>query len=915
MSELSPEQFGDFFEEVNGFRPFQWQERLLKTVLSGGLWPEVIAAPTGTGKSNVVDVHVFANALAGWGRGPRVPRRLSVVVNRRAIVDSHFDHASDIRGLLREGTGGPVTELVREGLSRLVTSKVPDGRSPLVVTAMRGGLPSDSEWIDDPSTCAVICATPDMWGSRLLFRGYGTGRFARSREAGLLSFDSVMVLDEAHLNRQLLMSAKRVSQLQDEERLLQRLQVVATTATPEGEIDSKTVGVTAQDVASDGVLAARLERPKPVKLFPTSDWPAGKRPSRQYAARIAELVLTRVEGLPDDTVGCVVNSVFTAREVSKILGHALGEDKVVLWVGPMRPLDLQRAREEHPGAFTVEGDSSVRVIVATQTLEVGIDIDFAELVTELASGPALAQRAGRLNRLGKRDAAPCFVVVPEAPPTTGTGPYSAEEVMVAYDWIGRMAEAAPGIASVTQMVDPPPVGSSRRAVLSRLERGDVEQLAFTSEHQLAEQELSWWLRDDLTDDPATLGIVRRGPLPVDSIAARSLLDATPPTALEIYPVSIWLGRTVIDDVVRSAVDHTRRIFVRRDEETFLVDLSREAPLDLRPGDQLILDASHPIVHQGVVVEDGGSAPDDTIWGDASSVLTSDTTVGRARLREIAQSVRRVADDLEKRSRYEPIADLRRTIDVAVQAEVREFVLDEIDGLGGQPVQIDLAPIPEDERVPLAWIVVRTDANVKRDEEVRQKWSGSGPSVLLQTHQAAVGERAAELGARLGLSDEVCELLGSAGRLHDEGKKHAGFQAILGNEAFPAVLVAKSGGSDAWRPNRLGKRSTLPRGWRHEQLSVALAEPQLDGFRRDAKELVLRLIGTSHGRGRAQFPHSAELLLSGSFEHARRGSEVLFNEGGWEELIEATGRDWGQWGCAYLEAVLRAADCMVSKEGS
>jgi CRISPR-associated endonuclease/helicase Cas3 len=33
------------------------------------------------------------------------------------------------------------------------------------------------------------------------------------------------------------------------------------------------------------------------------------------------------------------------------------------------------------------------------------------------------------------------------------------------------------------------------------------------------------------------------------------------------------------------------------------------------------------------------------------------------------------------------------------------------------------------------------------------------------------------------------------------------------------------------------------------------------------------------------------------------------------LIEATESRWGVWGCAFLEAVLRAGDAQVSGEGS
>ena len=49
------------------------------------------------GKSSVVDVHLFVNALFASGNGPRVPRRLCVVVGRRALVDSQADRAMNIQ--------------------------------------------------------------------------------------------------------------------------------------------------------------------------------------------------------------------------------------------------------------------------------------------------------------------------------------------------------------------------------------------------------------------------------------------------------------------------------------------------------------------------------------------------------------------------------------------------------------------------------------------------------------------------------------------------------------------------------------------------------------------------------------------------------------------------------------------------
>jgi CRISPR-associated endonuclease/helicase Cas3 len=78
---------------------------------------------------------------------------------------------------------------------------------------------------------------------------------------------------------------------------------------------------------------------------------------------------------------------------------------------------------------------------------------------------------------------------------------------------------------------------------------------------------------------------------------------------------------------------------------------------------------------------------------------------------------------------------------------------------------------------------------------------------------------------------------------------------------------------------------------------------------------MRLIGTSHGHGRSWFPHgAAELANDTDPSEWRELAAELFDGGGWDELIEATHLRYGTWGCAYLEAVLRAADCQVSREG-
>ena len=109
LPSITRDEFGAFFAALNTapkekqkHYPFSWQEEVLDHICEHGVWPERINAPTGSGKSSVVDIHLFANALAAVGAAPRVPRRLCVTVGRRALVDNQVDRAYKILELMEK---------------------------------------------------------------------------------------------------------------------------------------------------------------------------------------------------------------------------------------------------------------------------------------------------------------------------------------------------------------------------------------------------------------------------------------------------------------------------------------------------------------------------------------------------------------------------------------------------------------------------------------------------------------------------------------------------------------------------------------------------------------------------------------------------------------------------------------------
>ena len=935
---LEPEEFGDFFAQFNdGHAPFAWQRRLLDQLTGSGRWPDLISAPTGSGKSSVVEVHLFACALYASGRIPRVPRRLALVVNRRALVDSQAQRSESIQRALQSapadsllGRVGAALRSLRVQRDRLEQAHAFD------IVDMRGGIPPIREWVNDPAACQIITATPDMWGSRVLFRGYGTSPAARPRQAGLLMYDAALVLDEAHLNRQLLATARRAAQLAAtavEEFGVPALQVVATTATPAGGSSTDTadlsiVAVEKSDLTGGGgTLARRLATPKPVRCIGEPSWP----PARSGADRDRYLNLLVEETLKQHqrfgrTVGCFVNTVAMALELTKRLdGEGLCTEMVV---GRMRPYDRTALQRRRPGLLTIKGNPDVDVLVGTQTLEVGVDLDFSALVTEFATAPAMAQRVGRVNRVGKAADTEVCVIGPGAdspllagddvslakfslPPYAGPGDIEAiAHLRETWNWLSRRRDDPMGMSPWALSADPPPDEHLRRVLLQRLEPYDLWFLARTGNDLFDEPDLELWLRDDLDPDDLMCGVVVRGHLPEDTSAALGLLGATMPTNGEVYPASLTDTRTLLASVLDSTTDRgPARAFRVRAEEIAPVETSRE----VRAGDIVVVDFGHHVCTSGVVTktptDDGSDVYEASTWEDGEErvlrFVGARTDWEAELLSQLADLVAEFGDDLDDREIIELVSSYRDK-DPRIQhlASVETSTVVEIS-FGGL------------EEPSTRWLVLGIRPVSSVGDQTRQVWTSASEPVLLEDHGSAVAERARDLAGRLGVPAHLQEALFSAGLFHDEGKGDIRFQRFsLGNADTDRHILAKSH-QHSLRRIRRGASGGLPTGWRHEQLSAALAAVVLEQHPHPHRDLILRLVGTSHGRGRPNFPHTTADLLNPAVsaeDPLAHHAGQLFDDGEWDEIIESTESRWGVWVCAYLEAVLRAADTQVSMEG-
>ena len=414
MTPLTLDDFPGYFEELHGRKPYDWQYRLAQRVISGS-WPGAIDLPTGSGKTSCLDIAIFALACqATLPKDERTaPRRIFFCVNRRVIVDEAHQRAVKIAEKLLDAEGSnSVLGRVAASLRILSTLK-PESAPPLDVLELRGGIYRDNRWARSATQPTIVCTTIDQLGSRLLFRGYGVSANAAPMQAALIAYDSLVLLDEAHISRPFLQTLDYVKRYLDPEKWAEQpigvkaMIVVPMTATPpEGVASDQMFALPESD--KQGRLKARLEASKKATLRSVPD-----------VVNATVDSATALSSNGPTAVGIMVNRVATAKAIyEKLRENYKDQPEVVveLVIGSMRPIDRDRQAErlqELVGPKRPERSEKTSFIVATQCLEVGADYDFDALICECASLDALRQRFGRLNRGGRSIDAKAVILVDE----------------------------------------------------------------------------------------------------------------------------------------------------------------------------------------------------------------------------------------------------------------------------------------------------------------------------------------------------------------------------------------------------------------------------------------------------------------------------------------------------------------------
>ncbi|MEZ5280230.1 MAG: type I-U CRISPR-associated helicase/endonuclease Cas3 [Acidimicrobiales bacterium] len=927
MTAIAAQDFPRFFEEVWGRQPHPWQSRLAKIVCETARWPRVLDLPTGAGKTATLDIALFSLAV----RPEQLPRRTVFVVDRRLIVDQVDARAAALTDALRNGVG-PVTSAVGSALAEL------GGGQLLGRTSLRGGIAPDRSWALRPDVPWVISSTVDQFGSKLLFSGYGTSQTMRPIQAGLTGNDCLVLLDEVHLSTSFAGLLDQLDRLEDERlsNVPRRWQVVEMSATPRTQRSNPfRLDSADRDQETAPALASVLQARKRV----VAKTVGGRRD--EPAAALARAVPELVAAIGRARTAVVVNRVASAVAIATSCEQA--GLRVHLLTGRMRPFDrddLMTCPEMaslNPGAPDPDEPFA---LVATQTIEVGVDFDFDAMITEVAPTDALRQRFGRVDRRGARSArgddAPIWVLVPSALEKPKTAdPVYGEGLEHTITWLAKLGNELDGglegpLASAPDNTRSPSVGCP--VVLP----SHLDAWCQTSPEPTAKPATAQFLHGKLDTD-TDVRVVWRSDIE-DELDPSALLELVPPRPQESMAVPLtavrrWLSSGPAVDVadVESAPSadqitqriRASRLALKRGDGGLWI---RIEPKDISAGDLIVVSTAAGGVTRGTW--DPTSTDTVSDFGDRLEPEwpTRPVTM-RLAAPALPQGISPPELDTSESASLSGSANIE-----AIRAWLEQALSDATDlGWWGDLAAVAKAALDSGRgRLHSAngSLVLRIDS-ARHGQDLDgsdETMSFTGRPTTLERHLSDVAQTAREFAERLGIPRPLIDDLALAGKLHDLGKADPRFQLRLhGTDpiaaAMSGALLAKSADRTAGpRPTGLLDETTIyPKGQRHELLSDAMivAEPSLTAGANDL-DLVRHLVASHHGRCRPLPPlqvdtHPLQVAVPGT-EGATVSSELPPEVLGVEtvERFWRLIRRYGWHGLAWLEAVMRLADHRASE---
>jgi CRISPR-associated endonuclease/helicase Cas3 len=856
-------QFDTAFRALTGHDPFPWQRALYERLTQGNV-PRSCDIPTGLGKTAVVAVWLIALAKCP----EKMPRRLVYVVNRRTVVDQTTIEAVKLR----------------DNAAKI-------GIDNLAISTLRGQFADNQEWSADPSRPAIVCGTVDMIGSRLLFGGYRIGFKSRPLHAGFLGQDALLVHDEAHLEPAFQKLIEAIEREQDQgERTgtlpWPKLRVMPLSATARGGNGDALVEecrpfeLTNQEKQPPDVIPdpptepihhvwRRLKAKKSLRLHEV----AGDR----VAELIAKLALEH-----KDADAAVLIYVRTIDDVLKVCARVtdkkdgVSSDRVQQLTGTMRGYERDQLVKSNPvfARFMPSSDRADSVtpaegtvfLVCTSAGEVGVNLSADHMVCDLSTFESMGQRFGRVNRFGDGDAQ-IDVVYPEK-----------------FDEKDKLTPARQATLELLRQLD----SDASPLALGQLDPA-ARLKAFAAEPTIPPV-------TDILFDAWALTTIRE-PMP-----------GRPPVAPYLHGIAEWEPpetHVAWREEVGIIPDELRDRYQPK-------DLLEDYPL--RPH-ELLRDRSDRVFDKLQVL--AGRHPNAPVW-----VVDEQGRVTTWLLAELADpSVTQAAGRKPLIARMEG----RTVLLPPIVGGLSHGMLDGASDHANDVADIETAATERrirlwsddedyDKKTAGMRLVQSIDPDRDDDDDDERRtwdWYKHKPFEDARTAQRPVqwdihvGDAVRQIDrilAGLSLPEDIAQAVRVAAKLHDHGKRRSQFQLMLGNRAYPGLVLAKSG--------RRGAK--LPEAYRHEfgSLADATEDAEFQQLATEMQDVVLHLIAAHHGRARPHFP------MDEAFDPApgrtQADAELACDV---PRRFARLQRKYGRWGLAYLESLLRAADWAASAEPS
>jgi CRISPR-associated endonuclease/helicase Cas3 len=371
-----------FFTTATGYHPYPYQVRLAE----GSALPALLNAPTGSGKTEAVVLSWLWSRLEHPEDNVRqaTPRRLVYCLPMRTLV---------------EQTAGRVKKwLATLGLEDSVGLAV-----------LMGGEKRDDDWRLYPEKPAILIGTQDMLISRALNRGYAQSPYQWPIDFGLLNNDCLWVLDEVQLMSNGLPTTTQLAAFRHALGTYGPTHTLWMSATVRAEwlhtVDFPSPNESqvlrlSQSEYQEGNLGKRNQAVKILNQFQGKQNPSSGQPYnlQEVAVAIAE------KHQPYTLTLAVFNTVPRAQGVFAELKKLRPQADVHLVHSRFRLAERQKLGQVLLSKVPPQG----RIVVATQAVEAGVDIDSRTLFTDLAPWPSLVQRFGRCNRRGKLEQAEVY---------------------------------------------------------------------------------------------------------------------------------------------------------------------------------------------------------------------------------------------------------------------------------------------------------------------------------------------------------------------------------------------------------------------------------------------------------------------------------------------------------------------------